>query len=86
MPASDFCGVVTYRPIAAARSWVHYAHVVSLDDTVAEAERLGAVVSRPKTAIPKTAWHAVLADPEGNIFGIYQADLAAFPPSGPELR
>ena len=84
MPSGDFCGVVMYRPIAGARAWVHYVHVASLDDTVAKAERLGAVVLRPKTAIPRTAWHAVLADPEGNIFGIYQADLAAFPQhSGP---
>jgi predicted enzyme related to lactoylglutathione lyase len=83
MPAGRFSGAVTYRPIAGARAWVHYVHVASLDDAVAKAERLGAVVLRPKTAIPATAWYAVLADPEGNFFGIYQSDPAAHTPQGP---
>ena len=79
-----FAGGLTYRPIAGARSWVHYIHVTSLDEAVAEAARLGAAVLRPKTAVPKAAWYAVLADPEGNIFAIYQTDPAAFPPPGPD--
>jgi uncharacterized protein len=77
MPADELSGGITYRPIAGARAWVHYVHVASLDDAVAEAERLGAVVLRPKTAIPTTGWDAVLADPEGNIFGVYQSDPTA---------
>jgi uncharacterized protein len=72
------------RPIAGARSWVHYIHVASLDDAVDEAERLGAAVLRPKTAVPRAAWYAVLADPEGNIFAMYQSDPAAFPKPEPE--
>ena len=79
VPERGLVGGLTYRPIAGARSWVHYVHVASLTDAVTEAERLGAVVLRPKTAVPKTAWYAVLADPEGNIFAIYQQDSAAFP-------
>ncbi len=73
-------GGLTYRPVGGARSWVHYVHVTSLDDAVADAEWLGAVVLRPRAAVPKTAWYAVLADPEGNIFAIYQEDVAAFGP------
>ena len=84
MPAGDFSGGITYRPVAAARAWVHYVHVASLEDAVAEAERLGAIVLRPSTAVPKTAWYAVLADPEGNIFGIYQSDPLAHAPQGLE--
>jgi uncharacterized protein len=83
-PASNIPDGLTYRPIAGTRGWVHYVHVKSLDDAVAEAEQLGAVVLRPRTAAPKSAWYAVLADPESNIFAIYQADLAAFPPPEPE--
>jgi uncharacterized protein len=83
-PAGSVDGGLTYRPIAGTRGWVHYVHVASLDDAVAEAERLGAVVLRPKTAVPNTAWYAVLADPEGNIFAIYQTDPAAFPPPEPD--
>ena len=77
-------GGLTYRPVGGARSWVHFVHVASLDDAVADAERLGAVVLQPRTAVPKTAWYAVLADPEGNIFAIYQEDVAAFGPAETE--
>jgi uncharacterized protein len=73
-PAPGFAGGLTYRPIAGTRGWVHYVHVASLDDAVAEAERLGAVVLRPKTVLQKRAWYAVLADPEGNVFAIYQSE------------
>ncbi len=83
-PEPGFVGGLTYRPIAGTRGWMHYVHVALLDDAIAKAERLGAAVLRPKTAVPKTAWYAVLADPEGNMFAIYQADPAAFPPPGPD--
>ena len=76
-PGRGIAGGLTYRPIAGTRGWMHYVHVASLDDAVAEAERLGAAVLRPKTAVPKAAWYAVLADPEGNIFAIWQIDANA---------
>jgi uncharacterized protein len=82
--AAGFNGGLTYRPIAGTRGWMHYVHVASLDDAVAAAERLGAAVLRPKTAVPKTAWYAVLADPEGNAFAIYQPDPNAMPLPEPE--
>ena len=76
-PGRGIAGGLTYRPIAGTRGWMHYVHVASLDDAVAEAERLGAAVLRPKTAVPKAAWYAVLADPEGNIFAVWQGDANA---------
>ena len=82
-PGQGIGGGMTYRPIAGTRGWMHYVHVASLDDAVAEAERLGASVVRPKTAVPKTAWYAFLTDPAGNIFAIWQADPTAFPPPEP---
>ena len=83
-PAHGFAGGLTYRPIAGTRGWMHYVHVASLDDALATAERLGAAVLRPKTAVPKTAWYAVLADPEGNAFAIYQPDPTAMPLPEPD--
>lgn len=77
-------GGLTYRPIQGPRSWVHYVHVASLEGTVAEVNRLGGSVVRPKTAVPKTAWYAVVADPEGNLFAVWQADPTAFPPPEPD--
>ena len=53
---------------------MHYVHVDSLDQTLERILELGGSVLRPKAAVPKTAWYAVVADPEGNIFAIWQAD------------
>lgn len=77
-------GGLTHRAIPETRSWVHYVHVASLDEAVAEALRLGGKVVRPKTAVPKTAWYAVLTDPQGNVFAVWQTDPAAMPPPVPE--
>ena len=82
--AQGIRGGLTYRPIPGPRSWVHYVNVASLDQAVAEVQRLGGSVLRPKTAVPKTAWYAVLADPEGNIFAVWQADPTAMPPPQPD--
>ena len=77
-------GGMLFRPIAGPRSWVHYVHVDSLDRTVARIVELGGAVMRPKTAVPKAAWYAVVTDPEGNIFAIWQADPLAMPLPEPE--
>ena len=45
---------------------------------------LGGSVVRPKAAVPKAAWYAVVADPQGNIFAIWQADPLAMPLPEPE--
>jgi predicted enzyme related to lactoylglutathione lyase len=82
--AEGIGGGLTYRPIPGPRSWVHYVNVASLDEALAEVQRLGGVILRPKTAVPKTAWYAVVADPEGNIFAVWQADPTAFPPPEPD--
>ena len=47
-------------------------------------ESSGGSVLRPKTAVPKTAWYAVVADPEGNIFAVWQPDPNAMPLPEPE--
>lgn len=77
-------GGLQRRPIEEPRSWVHYISVDDIGATVAEVERLGGKVLRPKTAVPKTAWYAVVEDPEGNVFAVWQADPDAFPPALPD--
>ena len=74
-----FDGGLTYRPPSGPRCWMHYIAVESLDRAVTEAQRMGASVVRPKTAVPKTGWYAALLDPQGNPFAIWQADPTAFP-------
>ena len=78
-------GGLLLRPIAGPRSWVHYVHVESLDQTVERIVELGGALLRAKAAVPKTAWYAVVADPEGNIFAIWQADPMAMPLPEPEI-
>jgi predicted enzyme related to lactoylglutathione lyase len=77
-------GGLMERPIPGPRSWVHYIAVDSLDETIARIEQLGGKVLRPKTAVPKSVWYAVVEDPQGSIFAIYQPDPTAMPAPEPE--
>jgi uncharacterized protein len=82
--SGSFNGGLTYRPPRGPRCWMHYVVVDSVDDALTHAERMGARVLRPKTAVPKTGWYAALEDPEGNPFAIWQADRTAMPPPEPD--
>jgi predicted enzyme related to lactoylglutathione lyase len=77
-------GGLLHRPIEGPRSWVHYVSVDSLDDMVERVQSLGGKLIRAKAAVPKVAWYAVVEDPEGNVFAMWQADATAFPPLEPE--
>ena len=81
---NEFNGRLMHRPIPEPRRWAHYVNVDSLDEAIARVQQLGGSVLRLKTPVPKTGWYAVLADPEGNIFAVWQADPTAFPPPEPE--
>jgi predicted enzyme related to lactoylglutathione lyase len=78
-------GGLTYRALPQPRSWVHYVSVKSLDDAIERLLTLGGKIVREKTAVPKTAWYAIVEDPQGNIFGMWEADPKAFPPLEPEV-
>jgi len=77
-------GGLTYRAIPNLNGWMLYIKVGALDATVTLVERLGGTVVRPKTAAPKTAWVKIVADPARNMFGLWQADPAVFPPPMPD--
>jgi predicted enzyme related to lactoylglutathione lyase len=59
------------------RAWVNYVNVESVDDTVTRAKTLGAHVSKPKSAVPGMGWFAMMTDPEGNEFAVWQPDKQA---------
>ena len=82
--AGGIRGGLLKRPIEGPRSWVHYVAVDSLDEMVERVQSLGGKLVRAKAAVPKIAWYAVVEDPEGNIFAMWQADATAFPPLEPE--
>lgn len=77
-------GGLMYRSIPGFNGCMLYIQVASLDKTVADISSLGGSVVRPKTAVPKTAWVTIAADPQGNTFGIWKADATAFPPPEPD--
>lgn len=82
-PAS-VAGGITHRPRADPRGWLQFVNTDAIDRTIAEAQELGATLVRPKTAVPRTAWVAVLADPAGNHFAVWQPDKNAFPIPEPD--
>ncbi|MDN4477324.1 VOC family protein [Demequina sp. SYSU T00039] len=49
-----------------------YVEVDSIDDTVALARANGASVLMEKSPISETSWWAVIADPDGNVIGLYE--------------
>jgi predicted enzyme related to lactoylglutathione lyase len=48
--------------------------VESVDDAVLAVERNGGRIVAPKSAIPGVGWLAYFEDPDGNPFGLMQAD------------
>lgn len=77
-------GGLTSRAIPNLNGWMLFVNVTSLDETVERIFRLGGSVVRPKTAVPRTAWVTICADPAKNIFGVWQADAKAFPMPEPD--
>lgn len=77
-------GGLLYRAIAGLNGWMFYIKVDSLERAVADIRSFGGTVVRPKTAVPKTAWVSVVADPQGNAFGIWEADPMALPMPEPD--
>ena len=59
------------------KAWVNYVNVESLDASAEKAVKLGARVTKPRTAVPNRGWFVMLVDPEGTPFALWQSDPAA---------
>ena len=59
------------------RAWVNYVNVDSVDESAKRAQDLGAKLMKPKAAVPNMGWFAMLLDPEGNPFALWQTDANA---------
>ncbi len=44
----------------------------TIDKVIKKATELGAKVLMGETELPGQGWSAILTDPEGNVFGLYQ--------------
>ena len=80
--AKGMDGGLMYRAISGLHGWMFYIKVDSLEQAVADVQSLGGTVVR--RAVPKTAWVIIVADPQGNTFGIWQADPKALPMVEPD--
>lgn len=58
-------------------AYVCTVDVPSVDRYVAKIESAGGTVALAKRAVPGVGWLAYCKDPEGNIFGLHEADSAA---------
>ena len=77
-------GGVARRPPVELQGWLPYVQVPSVTAAVEVIERHGGRVLKPRTAVPRAAWYAVVADPAGNAFAVWEPDPTAFPPPMPD--
>lgn len=65
--------------MAAVNAFVITVDVDKLDDKLAKVDSIGGggLVCVPKMAVPGIGWLAYVKDPDGNIFGMMQADTNA---------
>jgi uncharacterized protein len=59
------------------RAWVNYVTVDSVDAMLERAKKLGAQVTKGKSAVPGMGWFAMMLDLEGNPFAVWQPDRNA---------
>lgn len=77
---SQSIGGLARRPPFDLKGWLAYFQVASVVEAIAIVERHGGRVLKERTAVPRTAWYAVLADQAGNAFAVWEPDPLAFPP------
>ena len=55
----------------------NYVNVESVEEYAGKAKELGATLVMDKMPVPGMGWFAMLIDPEGNTFGLWQTDPSA---------
>ena len=59
-------------PFPGASYWTPYVTVPRLDPAVERAKALGAKVEAPRATVPEVGHFAILRDPTGAIFGLFE--------------
>jgi predicted enzyme related to lactoylglutathione lyase len=74
-PPGGINGGMLKRPAGyPVNAWVNYVNVESVDQSVERAQTLGARLTLGKTPVPGMGWFAMLTDPQGNSFAVWQQD------------
>jgi predicted enzyme related to lactoylglutathione lyase len=76
-PTGGINGGIAKRPAGFNGHVVNYVSVESVDAALERAQKLGATVSRGRSAVPGMGWFAILSDPQGNPFALWQPDQKA---------
>ena len=67
-----------------APHWLHYIGTNDINATVAQVKSRGGSVKKEITAIPNAGKYAVLADPQGAVFGVYYSPMDTGKESAPK--
>jgi predicted enzyme related to lactoylglutathione lyase len=70
------------RKEGAPPSWLTYIGTPNVDETARLATSLGATIKMPPADIPTVGRYAVMADPQGAVFGLYTPNR----PTGPDTE
>lgn len=65
-------GGVFDPPEGVPRQIINYVNVEDIERTAALAEKNGGKVVVPTQEVPGFGWFSLIADPEGNVFGIWK--------------
>lgn len=82
--AATSIGGLARRPPFELQGWLAYFQVPSVAEAMITIEAHGGRVLKERTAVPRTAWYAVIADPAGNAFAVWEPDPLAFPLPEPD--
>ncbi len=67
-------GGMMKRPAGYEGGWMNYVLVESVETYVERAQKLGATLMKGKSPVPGMGWFAMLTDPQGNMFALWQMD------------
>jgi len=75
--AGGINGGMMKRPPGYEGGGINYVNVESLEAAIDRAKKLGATVMKEKSPVPGMGWFAILTDPQGNLFAVWQMDPKA---------
>jgi predicted enzyme related to lactoylglutathione lyase len=62
-----------FKRMGPDQGFINYFSVKSVDESAAKASAMGAKVKRGKQEIPNVGYFAILADPDGNTFALFES-------------
>ncbi|MEM7482197.1 MAG: VOC family protein [Acidobacteriota bacterium] len=66
-------GGIFSRPEGGEPHWLIYVNTDDVESSVAHARKLGASILQDKQEVPEMGWYAILEDPQGAVFALWQS-------------